>query len=75
MQDTKNLIRKRDVVYPEKVKSYELKKDFESASYWKKQILIVSEKIVLIESNRRKNIKQSKKSGKRHIAKSLSKKK
>jgi hypothetical protein len=62
MKDTKNLIKKRDVVIPKLIKEAHIKGDEQAASYWKHELKAVSDKIDSRKINKIKNIKQFKKS-------------
>ena len=61
MQDTKNLIKKRDIEYPKLIKDAKSKGDDRTASYWKSQLEQVKQKIENINQNRKRNEKQFRK--------------
>jgi len=57
MQDTKNLIKKRDTIYPKLIKDAELSGNDYTASYWKHELEIVKERIESRKKNKQKNDK------------------
>lgn len=61
MQDTRNLIRKRDIEYPKLIKKAIMKKDCDTASFWNDQLRRLTKKIKSREKNRKKNEKQYRK--------------
>ena len=61
MQDTKNLIKKRDVEYPKLIKEAKIQGDDKSASYWEFQLELVKSKIESRNKNKAKNEKQFRK--------------
>lgn len=61
MQDTKNLIKKRDVEYPKLIKEAKIQCDDKSASYWEFQLELVKSKIESRNKNKAKNEKQFRK--------------
>lgn len=54
MQDTKNLIKKRDIEYPKLIKEAKSKGDDITASYWETELEQVKQRI----ENRKKNKKK-----------------
>jgi hypothetical protein len=62
MQDTKNLIKKRDIEYPKKIKEAIAKKDDFSINYWKNKLQEVKSRIEQRNKNKKKNKKQNLKS-------------
>ena len=61
MQDTKNLIKKRDIEYPKLIKEAKSKGDDKTASYWESQLERVKQKIENRNKNKKKNEKQFRK--------------
>ncbi len=61
MQDTKNLIKKRDIEYPKLIKEAKSKGDDITASYWESQLEQVKQKIETRNKNKKKNEKQFRK--------------
>lgn len=61
MQDTKNLIKKRDIEYPKLIKDAKSKGDDRTASYWESQLEQVKQKIENRIENRKRNEKQFRK--------------
>ena len=61
MQDTKNLIKKRDIEYPKLIKDAKSKGDARTASYWESQLEQVKQKIENRIENRKRNEKQFRK--------------
>jgi hypothetical protein len=61
MQDTKNLIKKRDVEYPKLIKEAKSKGDDITASFWEAQLEQVKHKIENRNKNKKKNDKQFRK--------------
>ena len=61
MQDTKNLIKKRDIEYPKLIKDTKSKGDDKTASYWESQLEQVKQKIENRNKNKKKNEKQFRK--------------
>ena len=61
MQDTKNLIKKRDIEYPKLIKDAKSKGDDKTASYWESQLEQVKQKIENRIENRKRNEKQFRK--------------
>jgi hypothetical protein len=55
MQDTKNLIKKRDIEYPKLIKDAESNGDDRTASFWKTQLEHVKIKIENRKKNKNKN--------------------
>ena len=61
MQDTKNLIRKRDIEYPKLIREAKIKGDDYTATYWENQLETVKKRIEDRNNNKKKNDKQYKK--------------
>ena len=61
MQDTKNLIKKRDNEYPKKIKDAKSKGDDRTASYYESQLENVKQRIESRKRNKKKNDKQFRK--------------
>jgi len=61
MQDTKNLIKKRDIEFPKLIKDAKSKGDDKTASFWKLQLEQVKQKIENRNRNKKKNDKQFRK--------------
>lgn len=61
MQDTKNLIKKRDNYYPNLIREALSKGDEYTAKYWENQLIEVTRKIEQRNKNKKKNEKQFKK--------------
>jgi len=61
MQDTKNLIKKRDIEYPKLIKEAKSKSDDKTASYWQFQLEQIISKIESRKANKKKNEKQFRK--------------
>ena len=61
MQDTKNLIKKRDIEYPKLIKYAKSKGDDRTASYWESELEYVKKKIETRNKNKKKNEKQFRK--------------
>jgi len=61
MQDTKNMIKKRDIEYPKLIKEVKSKGDDKTASYWESQLEQVKQKIENRNKNKKKNEKQFRK--------------
>lgn len=54
MKDTKNLIKKRDVDYPNLIKQAEINGEKHLVNYWKQRLQDVSDRIKIREENRKK---------------------
>lgn len=54
MQDTKNLIKKRDKYIPNRIKEAEAMMDINAVEFWKRELKSVSDKINLRNKNRKK---------------------
>lgn len=54
MQDTKNLIKKRDKYIPKRIKEAEAMMDINAVEFWKRELKSVSDKINLRNKNRKK---------------------
>ena len=61
MQDTKNLIKKRDIEYPKLIREAKMKGDDKTASYWEFQLEQVKSKIETRSENKKRNEKQFRK--------------
>jgi hypothetical protein len=61
MQDTKNLIKKRDIEYPKLIKEARMKGDDRTASYWEFELEQIKTKIENRNKNKKKNDKQFRK--------------
>lgn len=61
MQDTKNLIRKRDITYPKYIREAQLAKNEYLVEFWTDQLETVTKKIEERQANQKKNLKQQKK--------------
>ena len=61
MQDTKNLIKKRDIEYPKLIKEAKSKGDEKTTSYWESELGYVKKKIETRNKNKKKNEKQFRK--------------
>lgn len=61
MQDTKNLIKKRDVEYPKIIREALSKGDTYTANYWRGQLESVKNRINRRMKNKKKNEKQFRK--------------
>jgi len=61
MQDTKNLIKKRDIEYPKLIKEAKLSKNSYDIVFWEQQLENVKNIIESRKKNRIKNKKQYKK--------------
>lgn len=61
MQDTKNLIRKRDITYLKLIREAQLAKNDHRVQFWTRQLETVTKKIEERQANQKKNLKQQKK--------------
>ena len=61
MQDTKNLIKKRNIEYPKLIKEAKMNGDDKTASYWEFQLKQVKFKIESRNKNKKRNEKQFRK--------------
>ena len=58
MQDTKNLIKKRDIEYPRLIKESKSNGNVRTAYFWESQLERVKQKIENRKNNKKKNEKQ-----------------
>lgn len=61
MQDTKNLIKKRDIEYPKLIEEAKIKGDWYRVSYWENQLSLLKSKIETRNKNKKRNDKQFRK--------------
>lgn len=61
MQDTKNLIRKRDIEYPKLIKEAKSNNDDRLASFWEFELKQIELKIQNRNKNKKRNEKQYRK--------------
>lgn len=57
MQDTKNLLKKRDIYYPKMIMEFREKWDKQNAEYWERELKWLIERIKRRKKNWDKNIK------------------